>query len=117
MKRLICFAVSDEKRFLQPAPDDTVLVTGMGARAAEVAVGNSLEGYRPDLIVAASSATTTRLAQNAYAGMTADQVRYIRAAHIKGAKGVDLAAACVDRRPPRRRGGACDGGRDLRDDL
>ena len=32
-----------------------------------------------DLIVAASSATTTRLAQNAYAGMTADQVRFVGA--------------------------------------
>lgn len=31
----------------------------------------------PDLIVAASTATTTRLAQNAYAGMTADQVRFV----------------------------------------
>jgi putative tricarboxylic transport membrane protein len=31
------------------------------------------------LIVAASSATTTRLAQNAYAGMTADQVRFVGA--------------------------------------
>ena len=30
-----------------------------------------------DLIVAASSATATRLAQNAYAGMTADQVRFL----------------------------------------
>ncbi|HGG04391.1 MAG TPA: tripartite tricarboxylate transporter substrate binding protein [Aliiroseovarius sp.] len=36
-----------------------------------------------DLIVAASSATTTRLAQNAYAGMTADQVRFV------GAIGID----------------------------
>jgi len=32
-----------------------------------------------DLIVAASSATATRLAQNAYAGMTADQVRFVGA--------------------------------------
>jgi len=32
-----------------------------------------------DLIIAASSATTTRLAQNAYAGMTADQVRFVGA--------------------------------------
>ena len=30
-----------------------------------------------DLLVAASSATTTRLAQNAFAGMTADQVRWL----------------------------------------
>lgn len=32
-----------------------------------------------DLIVAASSATTTRLAQNAFGGMTADQVRFVGA--------------------------------------
>jgi putative tricarboxylic transport membrane protein len=32
-----------------------------------------------DLIVAASSATSTRLAQNAYAGMTADRVRFVGA--------------------------------------
>ena len=32
-----------------------------------------------DLIVAASSATATRLAQNAYGGMTADQVRFLGA--------------------------------------
>ncbi len=31
----------------------------------------------PNVIVAASSATTTRLAQNAFAGMTADQVRWL----------------------------------------
>ncbi|HSR71302.1 MAG TPA: tripartite tricarboxylate transporter substrate binding protein, partial [Kiloniellales bacterium] len=31
----------------------------------------------PNLLVAASTATTTRLAQNQYAGMTADQVRWV----------------------------------------
>ena len=36
-----------------------------------------------DLIIAASSATSTRLAQNAYAGMTAGQVRFV------GAIGID----------------------------
>ncbi len=36
-----------------------------------------------DLIIAASTATSTRLAQNAYAGMTADQVRFV------GAIGID----------------------------
>lgn len=36
-------------------------------------------GSDTDLIVAASSATTTRLAQNAFAGMTADQVRFVGA--------------------------------------
>ena len=42
-----------------------------------------------DLIVAASSATTTRLAQNAYAGMTADQVRFV------GAIGIDPGVIAV----------------------
>jgi adenosylhomocysteine nucleosidase len=56
MKRLICFAVSDEKRFFQPAPDDKVLVTGMGARAAEAALRKSLKDNRPELIVAAGFA-------------------------------------------------------------
>lgn len=44
-----------------------------------------------DLIVAASSATTTRLAQNAYAGMTADQVRFVGA--IGADPGVIVVAA------------------------
>ncbi len=42
-----------------------------------------------DLIVAASSATATRLAQNAYAGMTADQVRF------GGAIGIDPGVIAV----------------------
>ncbi|MEH6648275.1 Bug family tripartite tricarboxylate transporter substrate binding protein [Sulfitobacter sp.] len=42
-----------------------------------------------DLIVAASSATTTRLAQNAFAGMTADQVRFV------GAIGIDPGVLAV----------------------
>lgn len=44
-----------------------------------------------DLIIAASSATTTRLAQNAYAGMTADQVRFVGA--IGADPGVIVVAA------------------------
>jgi len=44
-----------------------------------------------DLIVAASSATTTRLAQNAYGGMTADQVRFVGA--IGADPGVIVVAA------------------------
>ncbi len=48
----------------------------------------------PDLIVAASSATTTRLAQNAYAGMTADQVRFVGA--IGADPGVIAVAADSD---------------------
>ena len=37
-----------------------------------------------ELIVAASSATATRLAQNAYAGMTYDQVRFLGAIGVDG---------------------------------
>ena len=48
-------------------------------------------GDDADLIVAASSATTTRLAQNAYAGMTADQVRFVGA--IGADPGVIVVAA------------------------
>ena len=43
----------------------------------------------PDLIVAASSATTTRLAQNAYAGRTAADVRFV------GAIGIDPGVIAV----------------------
>jgi len=48
-------------------------------------------GDDADLIVAASSATATRLAQNAYAGMTADQVRFVGA--IGADPGVIVVAA------------------------
>ena len=48
----------------------------------------------PDLIVAASTATTTRLAQNAYAGMTADQVRFV------GAIGADPGVIVVGKDSP-----------------
>ena len=47
-----------------------------------------------DLIVAASSATTTRLAQNAYAGMTAEQVRFV------GAIGADPGVIIVGKDSP-----------------
>jgi putative tricarboxylic transport membrane protein len=47
-----------------------------------------------ELIVAASSATTTRLAQNAYAGMTADQVRFV------GSIGADPGVILVGAKSP-----------------
>lgn len=56
-----------------------VQVTNMSGAGGGVAYTHVV-GQRdtdPELIVAASSATTTRLAQNAFAGMTADQVRWI----------------------------------------
>ena len=48
----------------------------------------------PDLIVAASSATTTRLAQNAYAGRTAADVRFV------GAIGIDPGVIAVAANSP-----------------
>ena len=48
-------------------------------------------GSDNDLIIAASSATTTRLAQNAYGGATADQVRFVGA--IGADPGVIVVAA------------------------
>ena len=47
-----------------------------------------------DLIVAASQATATRLAQNAFAGMTADQVRFV------GAIGADPGVIVVGKNSP-----------------
>jgi putative tricarboxylic transport membrane protein len=49
----------------------------------------SKRGDDPNLIVAASTATTTRLAQNQFVGMTADQVRWI------GALGADYGVLVV----------------------
>ncbi len=63
------------------AVDQPVQVTNMPGAGGGLAY-NHVVGERADdadLIIAASSATTTRLAQNAYAGMTADQVRFVGA--------------------------------------
>ncbi|MEY1554856.1 Bug family tripartite tricarboxylate transporter substrate binding protein [Yoonia sp. R2331] len=63
------------------AVDKPVQVTNMPGAGGGLAY-NTVVAERSDdadLIVAASSATTTRLAQNAYAGMTADQVRFVGA--------------------------------------
>jgi putative tricarboxylic transport membrane protein len=56
-----------------------VQVTNMAGAGGGVAFTHVVTERNTDanLIVAASSATTTRLAQNAYAGMTADQVRWV----------------------------------------
>jgi len=63
------------------AVDTPVQVTNMPGAGGGLAYNTvvSERGSDEDLIVAASSATTTRLAQNAYAGMTADQVRFVGA--------------------------------------
>lgn len=72
---------------------DMVQVTnlaGAGGGVAYSQVANK-RSDDPDLFVAASSATTTRLAQNAYGGATADQVRWVGA--IGGDPGVIVVAA------------------------
>jgi putative tricarboxylic transport membrane protein len=63
------------------AVDKPVQVTNMAGGGGGLAFGHVVAERKDDsdLIVAASSATATRLAQNAYAGMTADQVRFVGA--------------------------------------
>ena len=63
------------------AVDKPVQVTNMAGAGGGLAFNHVVteQNENEDLIVAASSATTTRLAQNAYAGMTADQVRFVGA--------------------------------------
>jgi len=63
------------------AVDAPVQVTNMPGAGGGLAY-NTVVNERSDdadLIIAASSATTTRLAQNAYAGRTADEVRFVGA--------------------------------------
>ena len=78
------------------AVDKPVQVTNMPGAGGGLAYGTVVNerGDDTDLIVAASSATTTRLAQNAYAGMTADQVRFVGA--IGADPGVIAVAADSD---------------------
>ncbi|MCA2013318.1 tripartite tricarboxylate transporter substrate binding protein [Pararhodobacter sp. CCB-MM2] len=72
------------------SPVQVTNMAGAGGGVAYTAVVSD-RGDDADLIVAASSATTTRLAQNAFAGMTADQVRWLGA--IGGDAGVIVVAA------------------------
>lgn len=78
------------------AVDKPVQVTNMPGAGGGLAYGTVVNerGSDEDLIIAASSATTTRLAQNAYAGMTADQVRFVGA--IGADPGVIAVAADSD---------------------
>ena len=71
-------------------PVQVVNMAGGGGGLAFSHVVNE-RGSDPDLIVAASQATATRLAQNAYGGMTADQVRFVGA--IGADPGVIVVAA------------------------
>ncbi len=75
------------------AVDKPVQVTNMAGAGGGLAYGHVVNERSDDtdLIIAASSATSTRLAQNAYAGMTADQVRFVGA--IGADPGVIVVAA------------------------
>ena len=74
------------------AIDTPMVVTNMAGAGGGVAYAHVVteRNEDADLIVAASSATTTRLAQNAFAGATADQVRFLGA--IGGDPGVIVVA-------------------------
>ena len=76
--------------------DTPVQVTNMAGGGGGLAYSHVVNERNDaaDLIVAASSATTTRLAQNAYAGMTADQVRFV------GAIGADPGVIVVAKDSP-----------------
>lgn len=74
---------------LVPNMVQVVNLAGAGGGIAFSEVANSRKDDA-DLFVAASSATTTRLAQNAYAGATADQVRWVGS--IAGDPGVIVVA-------------------------
>lgn len=73
-----------------------VQVTNMAGAGGGVAFTHVVGQRNTDaeVFVAASSATTTRLAQNAYAGMTADQVRWL------GAIGTDPGVIVVGKDSP-----------------
>lgn len=72
------------------APVQVTNMAGAGGGLAFATVVNE-RSDDSDLIIAASSATTTRLAQNAYGGATADQVRFVGA--IGADPGVIVVAA------------------------
>lgn len=78
------------------AVDQPIQVTNMAGAGGGLAFNHvvSERGDDAELIIAASSATSTRLAQNAYAGMTADQVRFV------GAIGADPGVIVVAKDSP-----------------
>lgn len=75
---------------------DPVQVTNMAGGGGGLAFTHVVgeRGSDEDLIVAASQATATRLAQNAYGGATADQVRFV------GAIGADPGVIVVGKDSP-----------------
>ncbi len=78
------------------AVDKPIQVTNMAGAGGGLAYNHVVAERNDDadLIVAASSATSTRLAQNAYAGMTADRVRFV------GAIGADPGVIVVAKNSP-----------------
>jgi len=76
--------------------DDPIQVTNMAGGGGGLAYTHVVNERADDeeLFVAASSATATRLAQNAYGGMTADQVRFV------GAIGADPGVIVVAKDSP-----------------
>ncbi|OED41592.1 C4-dicarboxylate ABC transporter substrate-binding protein [Chromatiales bacterium (ex Bugula neritina AB1)] len=78
------------------AVDKPIQVTNMAGGGGGLAYSHVVNerGSDEELIIAASSATATRLAQNAYAGMTADQVRFL------GAIGADPGVIVVAKDSP-----------------
>ena len=78
------------------AVDQPIQVTNMAGAGGGLAFNHVVAERNDDadLIVAASSATSTRLAQNAYAGMTADRVRFV------GAIGADPGVIVVAKGQP-----------------
>ena len=75
---------------------DPVQVTNMAGAGGGLAYAHVVNERNDDgdLIVAASTATATRLAQNAYSGMTSDQVRFL------GAIGADPGVIVVAKDSP-----------------
>jgi putative tricarboxylic transport membrane protein len=78
------------------AVDAPVQVTNMNGGGGGIAYAHVVTERNDDadVFIAASSATTTRLAQNAFAGMTADQVRFV------GAIGADPGVIVVAKDSP-----------------
>ena len=78
------------------AYDGSIQVTNMAGGGGGLAYTHVVNERNSDdnLIVAASTATATRLAQNAYSGMTADQVRFL------GAIGADPGVIVVAKDSP-----------------
>ena len=76
--------------------NDPVQVTNMAGGGGGLAYSHIVNerGTDEDVFVAASSATATRLAQNAYGGMTSDQVRFL------GAIGADPGVIVVAKDSP-----------------